>query len=248
MNRREFFSNTGKLSAGLFLAGSPAGNNVFAKDIAAPGEKTENTEIEVTAVEDLMREHGILRRILFVYSEAASRLRRASASAVEPEPLILINEPLHEAAKLFRDFGENYHEKALEETYIFPAVLKAKGEAATYPEILIAQHKRGREITDNIFESTAGKLIPDISKLVLLLESMVRMYRAHAAREDTIVFPVWKQTMNPKQYDEMNDKFEDIETQQFGEGGFEKAVKQIASIENSLGLANLSQFTAPPLT
>lgn len=30
-------------------------------------------------------------------------------------------------------------------------------------------------------------------------------------REDTIVFPAWKQTMPGKQLDEMNDKFEDIE-------------------------------------
>ena len=49
-----------------------------------------------------------------------------------------------------------------------------------------------------------------------------------------------------KQLDEMNDKFEDIEHEQFGEDGFEDAVKQISAIESSLGLADISQFTAPP--
>jgi hypothetical protein len=44
----------------------------------------------------------------------------------------------------------------------------------------------------------------------------------------------------------MNDKFEDIEHEQFGEDGFENAVKQISAIEKSLGLADISQFTAPP--
>jgi len=34
--------------------------------------------------------------------------------------------------------------------------------------------------------------------------------------EDTIIFPAWKQTMTAKQLDEMNDKFEDIEHEQFG--------------------------------
>ena len=71
------------------------------------------------------------------------------------------------------------------------------------------------------------------------------MYRNHAAREDTIIFPVWKQTMNGKQLDEMNHRFEDIEHEQFGEDGFENAVKQIAAIEGSLGLADISQFSAP---
>lgn len=72
------------------------------------------------------------------------------------------------------------------------------------------------------------------------------MYRNHAAREDTIIFPAWKQTMTAKQLDEMNEKFEDIEHEQFGEDGFEYAVKQISGIQGSLGLADIAQFTAPP--
>jgi hypothetical protein len=51
--------------------------------------------------------------------------------------------------------------------------------------------------------------------------------------------------MTGKQLDEMNDKFEDIEHEQFGEDGFDDAVKEIDEIESSLGLADISQFTAP---
>jgi len=80
---------------------------------------------------------------------------------------------------------------------------------------------------------------------VHMLDSLVRMYRPHAAREDTVVFPAWKQVLTAAQLDEMGDKFEDIEREQFGEDGFENAVKQIAEIEASLGLADLGQFTAP---
>ena len=71
------------------------------------------------------------------------------------------------------------------------------------------------------------------------------MYEHHAAIEDTIVFPAWKQTLKPEDLDEMNQKFEEIEHQQFGEDGFENALKQIAEIEQSLGLSDLTQFTAP---
>jgi hypothetical protein len=52
--------------------------------------------------------------------------------------------------------------------------------------------------------------------------------------------------MTAKQLDEIGDKFEDIEQDQFGKDGFEDAVKQIGDIEASLGLADLAQFTAPP--
>jgi hemerythrin-like domain-containing protein len=78
------------------------------------------------------------------------------------------------------------------------------------------------------------------------LESLVRMYEHHAAIEDTIVFPAWKQTLKPKELDDMNEKFEEIEHAQFGEDGFENALKRMAEIEQSLGLSDLAQFTAPP--
>lgn len=193
---------------------------------------------EVTATEDLMREHGVLRRALLVYSEAAAKLRN-SPSAVAPDAL-------QKSAKLFRAFGEEYHERKLEEVYIFPAVKRAGGPAAAFPDILVAQHARGREITDYILGATkAAKLGANAAQLAGALDSLVRMYRAHASREDTIVFPAWKLTLTAEQLDEMNDKFEDIEHEQFGEDGFEDAVKQISQIESELGLADLATFTAP---
>ena len=42
------------------------------------------------------------------------------------------------------------------------------------------------------------------------------------------------------------DKFEEIERQQFGKDGYEDAVAQIGQIEQALGLVDLAQFTAPP--
>jgi hemerythrin-like domain-containing protein len=242
MNRRNLLAGIGSLSAGLILGGCSNVNKSFpAETRSSPSQDEEVKGGEVTATEDLMREHGVLRRALFVYSEAASRLRS--------NPSVVVPGAIYKTAKLFRAFGEEYHEKKLEEAYIFPAVRKAGGEAAGYPDILIAQHRRGRQITDYILAMTGGAKsgIGNAEQLALAMESLVRMYRPHATREDTVVFPAWKQTLTAKQLDEMNDKFEDIEHQQFGEDGFENAVRQIADIESELGLADLSQFTAPPI-
>jgi hemerythrin-like domain-containing protein len=154
---------------------------------------------------------------------------------------------LQNTAKLFRTFGEDYHEKKLEEAFIFPAVKAAGGPAAAYPDVLIVQHERGREITDYILSVTQGvKLGANAAPLAAVLEAFARMYQHHAAREDTIIFPAWKATVTDKQYDELSDRFEEIEHQQFGKDGFEDAVKQISEIETSLGLADIAQFTAPP--
>jgi hemerythrin-like domain-containing protein len=234
--RREWLVGLSSLSAGVILLGCNRGET---SQPTKTGGDTKDTEPEVTATEDLMREHGVLRRALLVYQETASKLRNTST---------IPSEPLQRTAQLFRTFGEEYHEKKLEEAYIFPAVKKAGGAAAAYADILIAQHQRGRELTDFILGATAGSKIAvaDVKSFATALESLVRMYEHHAAIEDTVVFPAWKETQNAEQLDEMNDKFEEIEHQQFGEDGFENALKQMAEIEQSLGLSDLAQFTAPP--
>jgi hemerythrin-like domain-containing protein len=240
--RRAFIRASATIGTGLFL--SACGRS----DSAQPGKQTgesgypkeEEEGGEVTATEDLMREHGILRRALLVYTAAANKLR-ANPASVPPDAL-------QKTARLFRAFGEDYHEKKLEEPYIFPAVKKAGGPAASYPDILVVQHNRGREITDYILSVTQGaKLgVANAEPLARAMESLVLMYRNHAAREDTIVFPAWKKTLPEKELHEMGEKFEEIEHQQFGEDGFDNAVRQVSDIEGALGLTDISQFTAPP--
>ena len=241
--RRNFLRVSAIVGTGLMLTSCTGGNSAN-----SPGPKNETASKpdenkmggEVTATEDLMREHGILRRALLVYSATAIKVRD-NPSSIAPDAL-------QKTAKLFKAFGEEYHEKKLEEAFIFPAVKKAGGEAASYADVLIVQHNRGREITDYIISVTQGAKLgaSNAEQLAKALEGFVLMYRNHAAREDTVVFPAWKQTMTGKQLDEMNDKFEDIEHEQFGEDGFEDAVKQISAIEGNLGLADIALFTAPP--
>jgi hemerythrin-like domain-containing protein len=201
--------------------------------------KKADDEPEVTATEDMMREHGVLRRALVVYSETAKQLRTNAARV----PL----EALQHTAKLFRTFGEDYHEKKLEEAYVFPAVKKAGAAHAELVDVLTAQHQRGREITDYVLSVTAApKIGARAAELASVLEGFVRMYESHTAREDTVVFPAWKKALTTKELDEMGDKFEAIEHAQFGGDGFDLALQQMTAIEDELGLADLSRFTAPP--
>jgi hemerythrin-like domain-containing protein len=198
------------------------------------------SEPEVTATEDLMREHGVIRRALLVYAESIPKLRQNAAS-VDPGAL-------RRTAQLFRTFGEDYHERMLEEQHIFPTIRKMNSELSRYADILIEQHGRGREITDYVLAVTQGNKIGAVhaEPLARVFEGFVRMYENHAAREDTIIFPAWKKNFTNKQLDELSDQFEDIEHRMFGKDGFEDAEKTISSIEGSLGLANLGQFTPPP--
>ena len=237
VDKRRRLLTTASLAGAGFLVGLRAPSRTF----AAGSSKKFGQEKEVGAVEDLMREHGVLHRALLVYIEAVPRLR------ANPGNLSL--EPIARTAKLFRSFGEDYHERKLEEAHIFPVVKKAGGAAAAaYVDVLNAQHDRGREVTDYIL-TIAGKGsigTSDAEPLARAFETFVLMYQNHTAREDTVVFPAWKDALSERQLHEMGDKFEDIEHRTFGKDGFDDAVKQIGEIEQALGLADIAQFTAPP--
>jgi hemerythrin-like domain-containing protein len=136
---------------------------------------------EISATEDLMREHGVLRRALIVYGELASRLQ---AGRLDFNLRALVD-----AARLFREFGENYHERVLEEQYVFPEVRKAGGPNEKLVEVLLAQHQRAREITAYLERVGArGKIGNDFLSLSRALAGMSRMYHAHATWEDTWFF------------------------------------------------------------
>src|SRR5438046_7652352 len=76
----------------------------------APKSKRKEKEAEVGPPEDLMREHGVLKRVLLIYGEV---LRRIDAKQDFPP------EALAEAAGIIRSFVEDYPEK-LEEDFLFP--------------------------------------------------------------------------------------------------------------------------------
>ena len=239
--RRQLITGLSIVGAGAILVGCQQGAGGGATNQAAKSEEqsSEDTSSVVSATEDLMREHGLLRRALLVYQESATKLKL--------DPASVTTEALEKVAQFFRAFGEDYHEKKLEEAFIIPAIKKTQSPASSYADALLAQHARGREITDYVLSvSKNASITPATSASVInALESFVRMYEHHAAIEDTIVFPAWKATVGSKELDELAIKFEEIEEEHFGEDGFEAASKRMAEIEESLGLSNLDMFTAP---
>lgn len=201
--------------------------------------KGDEGEEDIPATEDMMREHGVLRRILVAYRETAAMIRASTRFDVAA---------LADAAELFRVFGEDYHEHKLEEEHVFPAVKKAGGPAAALIDTLLQQHQRGREINHFLIDICRGGNLPGARRLDVAnsLETYARMYEAHAAKEDTIVFQAWRKSMSKHQLEEAGELFEDIEKAQFKGDGFDQAVDRIATIEQRLGIADLGRFTAAP--
>ncbi len=227
--RRNFFRNAAVASAGLLI---PA--LAFAGPQKTPSDKKKVAE-DISPAEDLMREHGVLNRLLLIYDE---HLRRLTAKQTFDGSV------LASAADIIRHFVEEYHEK-LEEDFLFPRFRKA-GKLVNLVDTLVAQHKAGRELTAQIRELASLatlKYVSDTDKLGDALRAFLRMYRPHEAREDTVLFPAFRSIVSPHEYDALGEDFEKKEDELFGDEGFFKVVDQVAALEKKLGIYDLSQFT-----
>ena len=108
-NRRSLLRDSLAAGVALGAASIPLIGEPFQKSSNA--REKEEKETEVTATEDLMREHGVIRRALLVYIETVPKLRQ--------NPSSIDAAALRQVAQLFRTFGEDYHERMLEEQHIF---------------------------------------------------------------------------------------------------------------------------------
>ncbi|HEV2949552.1 MAG TPA: hemerythrin domain-containing protein [Gemmataceae bacterium] len=228
--RRRFLAATAALGLGALATTTGPVCGEDKKD-----EKKGEPE-EVGAAEDLMREHGVLNRILLIYEEGLRRLR--DKEEVTPDVF-------HKPATLVRKFVEDYHER-LEEKFIFPEFEKAK-KLAELVKVLREQHEAGRKVTDVILRNAVADQFRKEEarkELIVSCRGFIRMYRPHEAREDTVLFPALHTVISAKQIKELGEQFEKEEDRLFGEEGFEKTVDQVANIEKQLGIYDLAQFTA----
>jgi hemerythrin-like domain-containing protein len=239
-HRREFLAVSTVLGISGIAGGVARTFGEPPKESAGPDAKNLTEEAEVSAPEDLMREHGVLNRILLIYDEGVRRLK-----AKEELP----SDALRQTAEIVRKFLEDYHSK-LEENFIFTEFEK-RNQMVPLVKTLREQHAAGRAMTDLVMNGALPERLgkPEgRDEVVYACSQFVRMYRPHEAREDTIIFPALHKMLTADAMDKLGDQFEAEEDRLFGAGGFEKNVAQVAEIEKMLGIYELEQFTAKAKT
>lgn len=230
-DRRRFLQVLGS-GAVVIAAGGLSGSRAEA---VVPATEPDSEKLLISPVEVLMREHGVLERVLLIYEEY---IRRLNAGADLPHAA------LFDAANIIRSFIEDHHER-LEEDFLFPKFRKAD-KLVDLVDVLSEQHKAGRRLTDTtLMLAKAGRLkdAQDREKLAETLDLFIRMYSPHEAREGTVLYPAFRTIVSPNEYDALGEEFESKEHELFGEDGFEIIVDRVAAIEKTLGIYGLSQFT-----
>jgi hemerythrin-like domain-containing protein len=185
--------------------------------------------------DDLMREHGVLKRVLLCYREMASQLLAGQqVSAAD----------LQGAALIIHDFIEGFHE-GLEEGYVFPR-LRSAGQLTGTVDTLLVQHARGRVITQYLLAKATTRGVASHgtrADLAAAMQAFDRMYEPHEAREDTVVFPAYRQILSADELTDLGQHFADLEREQFGTDEFTAMTDRVATVEQSLGIYDLAQFT-----
>jgi len=208
------------------------------------GPEKHDPDDDVSTNERLMREHGILRRVLVMYGEVIRRI-----DAREDFPL----QTVIDSAEIIHKFIEDYHEK-LEEEHVFPLFRKYyrrqdvlrlySQKLLDLVDVLDDQHQAGRRLTDRILSTLRSlKTADDRQKLARDLRASIRMYTSHAAREDTVLFPALRVIVTRQEFEALGEKFQETERKTFGGYGFDIYLDQVTAFEKYLGIYDLGQFT-----
>ncbi|MBN9091528.1 MAG: hemerythrin domain-containing protein [Reyranella sp.] len=214
-------------TAGALLLATPA----LAQQ--ANPTKTKATEGGITATERLMRDSGLLLRILAIYDAGGRRL----GGGEDIEPTIFT-----QAAETMRDFVHGYHEKQQDE-YVF-ARFKKSGRMVELIDVLQAQHAAGRKLTDRILELAPRSATKNERQAMIeAMQASSVLYRPHVARELTDVWPALRTLLTPNEFDELGTILEKDEVEKLGKDSFDKMAKKVEALEKRIGINDISQFT-----
>ncbi len=221
ITRRNFLTLAGYTGAGVLAAGC--------------SRSAETATGESTAIEYLARQHGLLHRAIAILEE----IRGGMDARMDLPPDVLQG-----TVGIIRQFVVDYHQQ-MEEKYVYPALDKAK-KMGSLIGVLREQHEAGSQLTSVLKNLAAVFSAKDLEKRRTMgsaIHQFSRMYRAHAEREDTALFPVLRQVVPQKACAELDAAFRKTEMETLGAGGFDEIVQKLSNYENLLGIGDLASFT-----
>ena len=179
LHRRSLLHAAGRFAAAAAVL--PA--TLLAQRTTGQEQERHEQNYDVSTNEHLMREHGILKRVLVMYDEVIRRI-----DVREDFPL----QTVIDSARIIRNFIQDYHEK-LEEDHIFPLfrthyrrqdVLRLYAQKLVdLVDVLHDQHQAGRRLTDRIFSTLQSlNTHDDRHKLARDLGAFIRMCAPRGTR------------------------------------------------------------------
>jgi hemerythrin-like domain-containing protein len=194
------------------------------QSIAAPAPQG------ISAIETLMRGHGLIIRALIV----SDLIRQRITTGQETDPSLVLD-----TFTIFRKYLQEFHDNA-EEKFLY-ASMETNNVCFNAIQELKVQHGTGLELTTRMTNLAKGGKMN--AELAGYLGDFVKMYTHHAAYEDTIVFPAFEAMEKRSDLAEVSASFDQEEKRVLGRNGFNDFLTLIAKVEKKLGIYELSSST-----
>ena len=184
----------------------------------------------MSATNELRTEHRAIERMLAILETAAQRLEHGER--VRPEVF-------RQSVDFVRNFADRCHH-AKEEENLFPR-LEARGVPRQGGPIgvMLFEHDEGRafvgaiagaiDVYDRDGQAAAQAIAENARGYVDLL-------RAHIAKEDNVLFPMADRVLSAADQAELEQRFEQIETERMGPDTHERYHRLLDELEREMGL------------
>jgi len=191
----------------------------------------------VAPTEILSREHAIIERLMIAMESMVVQAVDDPATDMHP---------INHAAITIKEFGAGHH-MVDEERYIFPKLREA-GMMGELIDTLEAQHGRAREMIERIIVLTRPGRVEDLgqrNEVIDLCMSFIIMYRAHAAWEETVLFPALYGAATPDYIKDIGRRMREEELGLMSDKGLRKLMANLGQIEAAAGTGDLACYTPP---
>lgn len=132
----------------------------------------------------------------------------------------------------------------IEEKDIYPQFENT--ELADSVATMKSQHAEARKLVARMDELSKTGNVRDKSEMEELnkaFNDFKEMITAHAAWEETVLFPVMEGTWSKEDLKDLREKEAQDEKKLLGKDAAEKQFNMLADLENSCGITNVSDFT-----
>jgi hemerythrin-like domain-containing protein len=191
--------------------------------------------MNVSAPEALSREHAMLTRLLLAIDNVVN-------NALEDRNTDL--SPINSAARVIDNVVASHH-MVFEEQSVYPR-MEQIDYLSSLTETLEGQHDDARVVNDLVLELTkSGKIKgqSELDELTLLTKSFKDMITAHAAWEETIIFPAMYDLLPERDMNDFNRKFMEAEKKLLDGKGPEELYRELDTIEEAAGTHDLAMYT-----
>jgi len=183
-------------------------------------------------IESLMHEHRMIERLMNVLNES---MRRIEAGAEVDVDLF------EKAIDFIKNFADRCHHMKEEGELFVIFAQKGIPDQGGPIGMMLNEHHIGRDYVRGMEEGLRRHKSGDRSQAQVLVQNArgyINLLSQHIMKEDNILYPMGNRLLSNADRKKLISRFEEIETEDIGEGVHEKYHHLIEDLENRIGLAH----------